>query len=63
MKNKTSLHIGGMWFHITWDNEKIGYDQRGTKWINKKSPECTNKEIIDIALQSYISKETKKHLF
>lgn len=53
MQTKTSVRIGGMNFHITWENEKVGYDQKGIKWINKSAPECTNKEIIDIALDLY----------
>lgn len=53
MKNKTLVQIGGMNFHITWENENVGYDQKGIKWINKNSPECTNKEIIDIAIEFY----------
>ena len=42
---KTSHHIFGFWFHITWENDSIGYDQNGTKWNNKSNPQCSNSAI------------------
>lgn len=36
---KTSIHFGGLWFHIEWsDDGKIGVDQHGTKWYDKDCP-------------------------
>lgn len=39
---KTSHHIFGFWFHITWENDSVGYDQRGIKWNNINNPQCSN---------------------
>ena len=50
---KTQVCILGMNFYITWKNDSEGYDQRGTKWINKKNPECTDERITNIALDTY----------
>jgi hypothetical protein len=53
-----------MWFHITWENESEGYDQHGTKWINKNNPQCTDERVVNIALDTYnsvmaLNKESK----
>ncbi len=58
MKNNDNINpyhicIGGMNFYIIWKNENDGYDQWGTKWINKKEPVCTNQEMVNICLDTY----------
>lgn len=50
---KTHVCILGFNFYITWKNDHYGYDQHGTKWINKSNPECTNKEVVNIMLDTY----------
>ncbi len=51
--NKSHVCIMGTNFYITWESEKIGFDQRGVKWINKDNPECTNKEMVNVCLDTY----------
>ena len=53
MKTQTSTSILGAEFYITWENDKIGYDQRGIKWINKNNPQCTDERIVNICLDTY----------
>lgn len=53
MKETTSHNVLGFWFHITWDNEKVGHDQRGVEWNNKSNPVCTDKALIDVCLDNY----------
>lgn len=52
-KVKTHVCILGFNFYITWKNDDYGYDQHGTKWINKINPECTNKEVVNVAFDTY----------
>lgn len=56
-KNKeiTSHHVYGFWFHITWENESIGYDHRGTKWFNKAKPYCGNENVLIACADSYVN--------
>lgn len=42
---KTSLHIGGFWFHIKWDKNDYGIDQHGNAWMNKDNPQLENKTL------------------
>lgn len=51
--SKTSVHIAGFWFYITWENDEVGYDQRGNKWLDKTAPHPENEEIANICLDFY----------
>jgi len=61
---KTSLHLSGFWFHITWENDCVGHDQHGTKWNNIKNPQCSNPVIAPICeiMHDTIIKLTKLQL-
>jgi hypothetical protein len=45
--NKTSHHIGGFWFHISWKGEN-GTDQHGRKWTNRQNPSPVNQEWLKL---------------
>lgn len=47
---KTSLHIGGFWFHIKWLRDGSGVDQHGNIWMNKNNPQLENKAIEAVYL-------------
>ncbi len=53
MKAKTSHCICGFNFYITWENENVGYDQHGNKWLDKKAPQCADDRVVNIALDTY----------
>lgn len=46
---KTSHHITGFWFHITWNGNE-GIDQHGCKWINPDQPEKKHYHKILVAV-------------
>ncbi len=60
MSDKTSFCIYGFWFHVSWEDENIGYDQHGRKWYNKKYPQLEEKE-MDRLLD--IVSDTKEKIF
>jgi hypothetical protein len=53
--NITSHHFCGFWFHIKWNDDNIGYDQRNVLWTNKESPKCSNSNVTDSCLEGYIN--------
>lgn len=51
----TSHHVNGFWFHIKWDSDKKGYDQRGNLWLNKENPVCDNPNVVIACKNAYIN--------
>lgn len=58
---KTSFHIHGLWFHVSWESDLVRYDQHGVKWVNKDNPECDEKSMnIILDTVNSLKKKIKK---
>ena len=49
-KETSSINILSMHVHITWQDDQVGYDKYGAKWINKSNPQPEDPRLMDAFL-------------